>query len=182
MGSRLRGSVASITPVLVLLLGLIGVLLPGRASFARAQDAGADRSSVIKIVESKVTQNGNPVTEVIDPDKSFEVEVSFTFPIIKNNLIGTPVANGIADVSQQVDDGDYAFFDLGKNFLAQDASGRSLPVYVSAPGQPEHGMRIGTIELLQKDGEPIRAKMLFHDPNGEFSYETDGRKDIVVHL
>ena len=118
--------------------------------------------------------------DTLDAAKPFNVRVTFHFPIVDNAIIGTPPAGGITDVSQQIDEGDIAYFDLGKNFEAVDAEGRQVPVYANAPGQLDHGKQIGTIHLLSGEGNTVRAKMEFGDPNGEFNYESDGRRDVSV--
>lgn len=164
---------------LLLILGFAG-LDPVSMAAPGAQPPGNDKSAVITIDSYDVTQGSEAVGDTLDAAQPFSVRITFHFPIVDDAMIGTPPAGGITDVSQQINDGDIAYFDLGKNFEAVDAGGRQIPVYVNAPGGADHGKQIGTIHLLSGEGNTVRAKMEFHDPKGEFNYESDGRRDVSV--
>ena len=163
---KLKRRISMLTMVMMtLLVSAVPIVLPNYARAAGSQDRTALISPTLKGV---VSQNGQPVTDTVDPKQPFDVEVTFSFPIIKDTMIGSPAAGGIRDASQQVNDGDYAEFSLGENFKATEASGNSVPVYLQAPGSPDDGKQVGTITLTQDGDGPVTARMNFHDPNGQF--------------
>lgn len=177
---KLKRRISVLTMVMMaLLVSAMAIVLPNYARAAGSQDRTALISPTLKGV---VSQNGQPVTDTVDPEKPFDVKVTFRFPIIKDSMIGSPAAGGIDKASDQVNDGDYAEFSLGENFKATEASGNSVPVYLQAPGSPDDGKQVGTITLTQDGGGPVTARMTFHDPNGQFEFESNGRRDLTVHF
>ena len=163
--------------ILALMMCISGIVMP---KVAEATDA-RDKTELIKTtIKGEVSQNGVPVTDKIDPAKPFDVNVNFSFPIIKNKMIGTPAAGGIDDKSKQVDDGDYADFTLGENFKATDTTGKSIPVRIKAQGDPDNGKQVGTITLSQEGTGPVKARMVFHSEN--FDFESDGKKVLTVYF
>ena len=179
MELKRRISILAMVVMMAMLVSAATIVLP---NYARAADS-EDRTALISpTLKGVVSQNGQPVTDTVDPEKPFDVNVTFSFPIIKDTMIGTPAAGGIRDASQQVNDGDYAEFSLGENFKATEASGNSVPVYLQAPGSPDDGKQVGTITLTQDGDGPVTARMNFHDPNGQFEFESDGRRDLTVHF
>ncbi|WP_306826276.1 prealbumin-like fold domain-containing protein [Gleimia europaea] len=160
-----------------ILLGLSGLLIPG-SSMANAAD-GMDKTNAVDKLSPVVTQGGKELGDTIDPDKPFEIQMDFKFSVINDEQIGTPVANGLTQ-DTQINDGDYAIFELGKNFKPKDPSGTKVPVRIKAPGTEDDGKQIGTLTLTQGSDRSVTARMDFHSPDGKFKYETDGRRDIAV--
>ena len=163
--------------VMSILLGLSGLIFPG-TSMANAAD-GNDKTDAVTVTSRVVTQGGKELGDTIDPEKPFEIQMDFKFSVIDDKLIGTPVANGLTE-DAQINDGDYAVFNLGKNFKPEDASGTKVPVYVNAPGEADNGKQIGTITLTQGSDRSVTARMDFHSPDGSFNYEADGPREVAV--
>lgn len=162
---------------LSLLLCISGIMIP---ESSEASDA-TDKTNVInKTLVATVTQNGKKVTDTIDPKSFFKVSIKFSFPIIRDDLIDSNLSGNIKDKSQQVDQGDYAIFNFGKNLKPDKSTPDSIPVYINAPGYPDHGRRVGTITLEEQEDGSLYAKMHFNDPNGEFNYETNMEKILTV--
>lgn len=162
--------------VMSILLGLSGLLIPG-SSMANAAD-GKDKTSAVTVTSKVVTQDGKELGDTIDPEKPFEIQMDFKFSVIKNEQLNTPaLANGLTE-DTQIDDGDFAVFNLGKNFKPKDPSGTKVPVRIKAPGTEDDEKQIGTITLTQGSDRSITARMDFH--SDEFNYETDGRRDVAV--
>lgn len=162
---------------LVFILCIGGSIMP---ESSEAQDS-KDKSDVIaSTMRLTVSQNGKEIKDTIDPEGTFDVNLQFSFPIIRDDLIGTDASDGIDKESQQVNEGDYANFTLGKNFKATEATGNSIAVYIKAPGHSDDGKQIGTITLEEKEDGTVNAKMTFKDPKGTFNYESNRRKNIKV--
>ena len=165
--------------ILALMMCISGIAMP---QVAEAADEN-DKTELIKpTITGEVSQNGKNVTDQIDPAKPFDVTVNFKFSVIKDDLIGGPLAGGITEKSQQVDNGDYADFTLGENFKATEATGNSIPVYINAPGNLDNGKQVGTITLTQNGTGPVNARMNFHNPNGDFDFESDPPQELTVHF
>ena len=160
--------------VMSILLGLSGLLIPG-SSMANAAD-GKDKTSAVTVTSRVVTQDGKELGDTIDPEKPFEIQMDFKFSVIKNKLLNTPaLANGLTE-DTQIDDGDFAVFNLGENFKPKDPSGTKVPVFIM--GTEDNNKQIGTITLTQGSDRSVTARMDFH--SDEFNYETDGRRDVAV--
>ena len=165
--------------ILAMMMCISGIVMP---QVAEAADENDKTEHIKPTITGEVSQNGEKVTDQIDPAKPFDVTVNFDFKVIKDELIGGPLAGGITERSQQVDDGDYANFTLGENFQATEATGNSIPVYINAPGNPDNGKQVGTITLTQNGTGPVNARMDFHNPNGDFDFESDTLKKLTVHF
>ena len=114
--------------ILAMMMCISGIVMP---QVAEAADENDKTEHIKPTITGEVSQNGEKVTDQIDPAKPFDVTVNFDFKVIKDELIGGPLAGGITERSQQVDDGDYANFTLGENFQATEATGNSIPVYIN---------------------------------------------------
>ena len=113
---------------LSLLLCISGIMIP---ESSEASDA-TDKTNVInKTLVATVTQNGKKVTDTIDPKSFFKVSIKFSFPIIRDDLIDSNLSGDIKDKSQQVDQGDYAIFNFGKNLKPDKSTPDSIPVYIN---------------------------------------------------
>ncbi len=156
-----------------------GIVMP---QVAEATDSNDKTEHIKPTITGEVSQNGKEVTDQIDPAKPFDVTVNFKFSVINDALIGGPLAGDITENSQQVNVGDYADFTLGENFKATEATGNSIPVYIKAPGNPDDGKQVGTITLTQNGTGPVNARMNFHNPKGDFNFESDTLKELTVHF
>ncbi|MDK8351669.1 hypothetical protein QP786_06870, partial [Gleimia europaea] len=140
-----------------------------------------NKKNAVEKLSPVVKQGGKELGagDTIDPEKPFEIQMEFNFSVIRDALIGTPAANKLTK-DMQIDDGDYAEFELGKNFKPKDPSGTTVPVEIKAPNTADDGKQIGTITLTQGGDGSVTARMDFHSPDGKFEYETDGRRDVAV--
>lgn len=164
------------------MLCISGIVFP-EFSTAESTPNPKDKSKLINgTLSTTVTQNGKELTDTIDPKSDFKVSMTFTFPIVDNNLIKAGAAGGITDVSQQIDAGDYAIFTLGKNLIPNPPEQNKIGVYINAEGDVDNGNQIGTITLTKQEDGTLQARMDFVDPNGKFNYEKDGRKDLTVEF
>ena len=168
--------------ILAFMLCISGIVFP-EFSTAESTPNPKDKSKLINgTLSTTVTQNGKELTDTIDPKSDFKVSMTFTFPIVDNNLIKAGAADGITDVSQQIDEGDYAIFTLGKNLIPNPPEQNKIGVYINAEGDADNGNQIGTITLTKQEDGTLQARMDFVDPNGKFDYEKDGRKDLTVEF
>lgn len=165
--------------ILSLMMCISGIVMP---QVAEATDSNDKTEHIKPTITGEVSQNGKEVTDQIDPAKPFDVTVNFKFSVINDALIGGPLAGDITENSQQVNVGDYAEFTLGENFKATEATGNSIPVYIKAPGNPDDGKQVGTITLTQNGTGPVNARMNFHNPKGDFNFESDTLKELTVHF
>lgn len=165
--------------ILALMMCISGIVMP---QVAEATDSNDKTEHIKPTITGEVSQNGKEVTDQIDPAKPFDVTVNFKFSVINDALIGGPLAGDITENSQQVNVGDYADFTLGENFKATEATGNSIPVYIKAPGNPDDGKQVGTITLTQNGTGPVNARMNFHNPKGDFNFESDTLKELTVHF
>lgn len=165
--------------ILALMMCISGIVMP---QVAEATDSNDKTEHIKPTITGEVSQNGKEVTDQIDPAKPFDVTVNFKFSVINDALIGGPLAGNITENSQQVNVGDYADFTLGENFKATEATGNSIPVYIKAPGNPDDGKQVGTITLTQNGTGPVNARMNFHNPKGDFNFESDTLKELTVHF
>lgn len=186
------------------MLCVSGIMIPefssaetGGAKDGQATGAKQNENDKTKLIEKKikytVTQNGKKLSDledadlrIIDPKQPFEITVTFTFPIIKNNNIPGPLSQGIKDVSQQVDENDIANFTLGNHFEAFDDKNESIPVRIVAKNHPDNNKLVGNINITKSNDSKINAQMLFKsdskDYYGAFDYEPETRKDITVQF
>ena len=165
--------------ILALMMCISGIVMP---QVAEATDSNDKTEHIKPTITGEVSQNGKEVTDQIDPAKPFDVTVNFKFSVINDALIGGPLAGDITENSQQVNVGDYADFTLGENFKATEATGNSIPVYIKAPGNPDDGKQVGTITLTQNGTGPVNVRMNFHNPKGDFNFESDTLKELTVHF
>lgn len=167
------------------MLCISGIVMP---EFSRAEDVPTtkDKSSLINgTLKTTVFQNGKDITDpanTFDPKSDFNVSMTFSFPIIHNDLIGKDAAAGINDASQQIDKGDYAIFKLGKNLIPNPPENNKIGVYIDAKGDEDNNKQIGTITLTKQEDGTMQARMDFDDPNGNFDYEKTSRKDLTVQF
>lgn len=169
--------------VLALMLCISGIAMP-EFSVAETPSGPADKTDKTELIKdsikSTITQGGKELTDTIDPKAPFRIAIKFSFPIIKDELLGTPAADGITNKAQQVDEGDFAIFPLGKNFKADKSTPKKIPVRINSPDNPkDHGKCVGTITLEEIDGT-LNAKMHFKGPENIFKYESDHKRVLTV--
>ena len=83
--------------ILAMMMCISGIVMP---QVAEAADENDKTEHIKPTITGEVSQNGEKVTDQIDPAKPFDVTVNFDFKVIKDELIGGPLAGGITERSQ----------------------------------------------------------------------------------
>ncbi|HHT24643.1 MAG TPA: LPXTG cell wall anchor domain-containing protein [Clostridiaceae bacterium] len=150
---------------------------------ASLKAASQDKSNLLTDIGVDIRQSGLPVnnTNPLNPKNAFNLKFNFTFPILKDaNIPIYESGDPNFDADKQVDEGDFAFLKLGKNFRLLDTLEPNIPIYITTTGQVVGNITLGYDATTNEPTAKINFKSKPDDPKGQFNYEPDQLQNVTV--